>query len=178
MVIFTSHYSVLVEFIHSLKYLYFFYVIKLTILSICHIQWNRLFVQHAIYFNAITHTKLIGRSYCSRNIILHFLFGRFLLMCGFFISNSNTIKKSLCKSFRSIHICAYLWHPSHLYSGFGLPGKTQFVGQYSRCDCGPVIASPAHQHHSQPRHTALGADRHLSGAGGHLWRTERGLAGG
>lgn len=115
---------------------------------------------------------------CSRNIILHFLFGRFLLMCGFFISNSNTIKKSLCKSFRSIHICAYLWHPSHLYSGFGLPGKTQFVGQYSRCDCGPVIASPAHQHHSQPRHTALGADRHLSGAGGHLWRTERGLAGG
>lgn len=30
---------------------------------------------------------------CSRNIILHFLFGRFLLMCGFFISNSNTIKK-------------------------------------------------------------------------------------
>lgn len=88
MVIFTSHYSVLVEFIHSLKYLYFFYVIKLKILSICHIQWNRLFVQHAIYFNAITHTVDWEELLCSRNIILHFLFGRFFLMCGFFISNS------------------------------------------------------------------------------------------
>lgn len=90
MVIFTSHYSVLVEFIHSLKYLYFFYVIKLKILSICHIQWNRLFVQHVIYFNAITHTKLIGRSYCAAgtSYYYYFLFGRFFLMCGFFISNS------------------------------------------------------------------------------------------
>lgn len=70
----------------------------------------------------------------------------------------------------SARVQVRLCHSTHLQPGLGSPGETQLVGQYSCCDRGPVVASPAHQHHTQPGYVPLGAERHLGGAGGHLFR--------
>lgn len=66
---------------------------------------------------------------------------------------------------------AGLCHSTHLLSSLGHPGETQLVGQHRCCDRGPVVASPAHQHHTQPGHTPLSAKCHLSGVRSHLFPT-------
>ena len=67
-------------------------------------------------------------------------------------------------------ICLYVYRhvSSHLHSSLGFPGDAELVRQYSCCDSGAVVASPANQHYTQLGHMPLGAKCHLSGAGGHL----------
>lgn len=85
---------------------------------------------------------------------------------------SQVCARNECKqAAESLFVCAQarLYHSTHLQSSLGLPGETQLVGLYGCCDGGPVVAAPAHQHHTQPGHSPLSAECHLGGAGGHLF---------